>query len=393
MDFGYQYVPMLSPTPQRARICVVAYRNSRRPHLKWTISGWYSGEKRIRRFFESKAEAEALAQQLLVKKENLGTRATHIDPRLHVMAVGCHDQLAPFGKTIADATAFYVKHLETVQRSCTVNELVTTFLENKHDDGMSKNYLRDLRFRLSRFQLKFGGKIVADLTETECDDWLRAIRLSPQSRNNYRRVLSSLFAHGVIRRFCPSNPITLTAKAKVTDKPVEVFTPEQIRRLLESADADILPALAIGAFAGLRHAEISRLDWREIKLDRGFIEVTALKSKTASRRLVTIQPNLRAWLEPLARTEGSVEPPNARKKMDAARARANIDDWPQNGLRHSFASYHLAKFQDAPATAMQLGHTNTAILYGHYREVVTPEDAEAYWAILPTGKPEAAGTV
>jgi len=26
-------------------------------------------------------------------------------------------------------------------------------------------YLKDLRFRLSRFQQKFGGKIVADLTE------------------------------------------------------------------------------------------------------------------------------------------------------------------------------------------------------------------------------------
>src|SRR5580692_2261056 len=104
---------MLSPTPQRAHICVVPYRNSRRRHLKWTITGWYDSEKRrIRRFFESKAEAETLAQQLTVKKENLGTRATHIDPRLHVMAVECHDQLSPFGKTIADATAFYVRHLE-----------------------------------------------------------------------------------------------------------------------------------------------------------------------------------------------------------------------------------------------------------------------------------------
>jgi integrase len=55
----------------------------------------------------------------------------------------------------------------------------------------------------------------------------------------------------------------------------------------------------------------------------------------------------------------------------------------QTALRHGFASYHLATFQDAPATALQLGHTNTAMLYGHYREVVTPETAQAYWSILP----------
>jgi integrase len=205
---------------------------------------------------------------------------------------------------------------------------------------------------------------------------------SPQSRNNYRRVLSSLFSYGVMRRFCPLNPIILTDIAKVTDKPVEVFTPQQIQRLLQSAEADILPALSMGAFAGLRHAEISRLDWKEIKLDRGFIEVTALTSKTASRRLVTIQPNLKAWLKPLARTQGPVEPPNARKKMDAARARANIDDWPHNGLRHSFASYHLAKYQDAAALALQLGHTTTGMLFAHYREVVSPDAADIYWKLL-----------
>jgi hypothetical protein len=44
------------------------------------------------------------------------------------------------------------------------------------------------------------------------------------------------------------------------------------------------------SFAGLRAKEISRLDWREVKVDRGFIEVTALKSKTASRRLVRTNP-------------------------------------------------------------------------------------------------------
>jgi integrase len=125
------------------------------------------------------------------------------------------------------------------------------------------------------------------------------------------------------------------------------------------------------------------LDWREIKLDRGFIEVTASKSKTASRRLVTILPNLKAWLEPLARPQGPVEPPNARKKMDAARARANIGDWPPNALRHGFCSYHLAKFQDAPALALQMGHTTTALIFAAYREVVTPEDAQGYWLIHP----------
>ncbi len=105
--------------------------------------------------------------------------------------------------------------------------------------------------------------------------------------------------------------------------------------------------IAIGAFAGLHHAEIGRLEFSEVKLDRNFIEATALKSKTASRRLVTIQPNLRAWLAPLACSKGRVKPPNSRKLREAAQHRGEIGKWPTNALRHSFASYHLAKFQDA----------------------------------------------
>jgi integrase len=145
----------------------------------------------------------------------------------------------------------------------------------------------------------------------------------------------------------------------------------------------MIPYIAIGAFAGLRPAEIERLDWREIRLDRNFIEVSAAKSKTASRRLVTIQPNLKAWLEPLARKAGHVTPPNPRVKLDLSRKRAGIEHWPPNGLRHSFASYHLAHFKDAPATALQLGHSTTAMLFAHYREVVTPESASTYWELLP----------
>jgi integrase len=73
-------------------------------------------------------------------------------------------------------------------------------------------------------------------------------------------------------------------------RPIEVFFPEQVRALLDSAEPSILPSLAIGAFAGLRHVEISRLDWKDVRLDRNFIEVTALKSKTASHRLVRSSP-------------------------------------------------------------------------------------------------------
>jgi integrase len=141
--------------------------------------------------------------------------------------------------------------------------------------------------------------------------------------------------------------------------------------------------LAIGGFAGLREAEIKRLDWVEVNLQRGFIEVKADKAKTAKRRIVRIQPNLAAWLAPYAAFTGSVVPVNARKKLDAVRQEARLKHWSKNGLRHSFASYRYAATNDAAAVAAELGHSTTEMLFNTYRELVLPEEAERYWKIGP----------
>jgi integrase len=146
-----------------------------------------------------------------------------------------------------------------------------------------------------------------------------------------------------------------------------------------------VPYLAIGLFAGLRRAEIERLDWSEIDFESGLIEVTAQNSKTATRRLVTMQPNLREWLLPLRQHKGSVPPSNCfRQSFEQARAAAGIAEWPENALRHSFASYHLAAFKNAASTALELGHHDSRITFAHYRELVRPTEAERYWKILPS---------
>jgi integrase len=145
--------------------------------------------------------------------------------------------------------------------------------------------------------------------------------------------------------------------------------------------------LAIGAFAGVREAEIKRLTWSEVDQRRGHIEIKSSKAKSARRRIVEMQPNLRDWLRPYAGMTGAVVPVNARKKLDLVRKPAGLARWPKNGLRHSFASYRLAATHDAPRVASELGHTSPQMLYSTYRELVLPEEAERYWNIAPVASP------
>jgi integrase len=183
-----------------------------------------------------------------------------------------------------------------------------------------------------------------------------------------------------------SNPIMRTAKPKVPGNPPEIFTVDALRSLLNAANdiaPDVLPMLTIGAFAGLREAEIQRLDWSEVELVRGHIDVKAAKAKSAKRRIVPIQPNLAAWLATYVGMNGRVVPKGARRKLDHVRKAANLSRWPKNGLRHSFGSYRLAAIHDAPRVAAELGHTSPQMLYSTYRELVMPEEAARYWNVLP----------
>jgi len=187
------------------------------------------------------------------------------------------------------------------------------------------------------------------------------------------------------------NPIPFTEKPKLIDVPPEIFTVNELRALLESAKQqapDVLPMLAIGAFAGLREAEIKRLDWHEVDLARRHIEVKAAKAKSARRRIVAMQPNLGAWLRPYGKMKGGLVPEGSRGKVDRVCEAAGLTRWPKNGLRHSFASYRLAAIHDAPRVASELGHTSPQMLYSTYRELVLPEEAERYWKIAPASESE-----
>ena len=144
--------------------------------------------------------------------------------------------------------------------------------------------------------------------------------------------------------------------------------------MLTKADDSLKPFLALGAFAGLRMAELQRLDWSEIDLNRGFITVAAHKAKTRQRRLVPIAEQ----------SQGMAQAPHAafrpglcghqRPQMAVARLCEGFK-WAANGLRHSYISYRLAVLHDTARVALEAGNS-PEVIFAHYRELVTPRGCE-----------------
>jgi integrase len=379
---------------RRRKITVRRYSDSNRPHFKFVVNYREAG-KRKRKFFEAKEPANAFAAFKNAELRKYGVEGAEFSSWLRVMAQECAARLSEYKKagsdspvTLKDATDYLIAHLKASAKSCTAVQLVEALIAAKEADGMSKRYIQDLRSRLPRFAQKFDGQMVATITTKEVDHWLRSLTVAPTTRNNFRRALVTMFSYAIANGYATSNPAKEAAKAKEVDSAPGILTVTQTARLLEVSSRELLPYVAVGLFAGLRRAELERLDWSEIDFDSGLIEVTAQKSKTARRRFVKIQPNLREWLLPVRKHKGNVTPGEAtfEKLFDAARTAAAIDEWPDNALRHSFASYHLAHFKNAAALALEMGHTDSGMIFNHYRQLVRPKEAERYWNIKPLPK-------
>ena len=361
------------------------YRDRARPRWKFVVSHWEAGQRKLR-LFETKVAAKSFATFKQAEAQRSGIAHAEFPERLRIMALNAVEQLQPFGKTIDDAVEHYVAHLKASERSCSAAQLVDEMIAAKERDGLSERHVDDLRSRLKIFTAKFDGRPVATITSAEIDDWLRSLPVAPVTRNNYRRIVVTTFNFAVQRGYATVNPAAKTAKAREPKTKPGILTVEQASALLVNAAPEILPYIAIGLFAGLRRAELERLDWSEIDFDSGHIEVTAEKSKSKlANRFITLQPNLRSWLMPHRKLRGDVTPegPFFRQLFEQAREAAGITDWPDNALRHSFASYHVAHFKDAKGLALEMGHIDSGMLFNHYRALVKPKEAARYWNIKP----------
>ncbi len=326
-----------------------------------------------RKFFKTKTEAETFAAQCRTTRGNQG-----------VSAFG-NVELGKYGKTVQWAVEFALEHLRAMERSVGVADAMEALIGARRAAGRTETYCYELRRRLSRFQKGFPDATVATITAADIDAWLTGLNMAPGTRNTFRRDIRTLFSYCKKRKWVTANEAMETERAKDIDKPAAILTPGQAANLLNKCGDDLIPHVAIGLFAGLRSSELQKLDWSQIDLDGGHIEVSAAQAKTARRRLVPIAENLRAWPEPLRQIAGPVTPRGKRKRFQRVKEAAGFKSWENNVMRHSFGSYRLAQCQDAARVSLEMGNS-PQMVFSHYRELAKPKDAELYWKITPGAK-------
>jgi integrase len=437
-------------------VSVKIYRTPSRGCDSFTLSYWQDGKRKrptFNTFEKALKEAKVVAPKLGSASGDVLT-LTSADRASYLRAKELAAELGlPLEVIVSQAVAlkrvlglvppmvaaeYYKKVHPTELPLKLVKKVIDEMILAKQADGLSDGYLRHLGYDLKKFNEAFSCNISA-VTGNEIDTWLRGLNVSGRTRNNLRCSVHTLFAYAKSRRYLPKDHDELEAvgRAKDRDGEIEIFTPAELIEILAHAKEEIMPFLLVGAFAGVRHVEIQRLTWSDVRLEDGLIEIRAKNAKTASRRMIPIVPNLNEWLLKYRKDTGAVCDYNnvgfalhkltkainqarrtqwaqkhgksdkelaaneakARKTAKEQRIKrqkrevppgaetAEIEGWTafawkHNALRHSFISYRVAHLQDVAKVSLEAGNS-PRMIFSNYRELVRPAEAAKWFNVSP----------
>src|SRR2546430_8690821 len=348
--------------------------------------------RRQRRCFRRRGAAQAFLKVARKEAQQHGHHAFALSDAERVELLAARDRLRAAGFSLNQAVEFVLQRRP--KREATLRDAIDECVEAKRASGKRAGYVAHFESTLLGFAAGRGDRLVSAIERDEIEAWLTGNGWAAATRKNHRGDVLTFFTWAVSRGYAAEVPAL--ERVSLEAKPPGILSVEQCRKLLatvHATDRGLLAYLVIGLFAGVRPQEIRALTWADVDLRRRFVQISGKVAKDRRRRLVRLSANAIAWL----RLGGELPVKNFFRRWARARQQAELNarphpgplpqervaSWPHDALRHSFASYHLAHHQSQDLTAHEPGHGSPAMLFAHYREVVTPAAARAFWAITP----------
>ena len=268
----------------------------------------------------------------------------------------------------------------------TVGEWCTEWLRGYSTKRASTVRQAQVHVRVIRDTL--GARPLKDLRPSEVKTWVAGLqqRYAPSTVYALHRRLGQILADAVHDGIVPKSPVSRRTSPPTAKQRPYVATTEQVWALHDALPEHLRNVVLLGAFAGLRVAEIAALRVEDVDFMRGVISPAIqyphepLKTEM-SRTPIPIPHELALELNRVPAKWGSdtlvvgaygraVSPYTIEQAFKAARE--TIDGLPDgfriHDLRHYFASLLIAAGLDIKTVQARLRHasaTTTLNVYGH----------------------------
>jgi len=230
----------------------------------------------------------------------------------------------------------------------TIQKLFDEYAKHKVDN-------KSFRTDKGRYNLylkePFSDKEPAELLQLDIDR-IRVKLLkkkSPQTVKHILALLKRLIKFGTDRGLCL--PVGFAIQLpKVDNRKTEFLTADELQRLMAAIEKDKHPQagniMKLALFTGMRRGELFKLQWRDIDLENGFINIREPKGGKAQK--IPLNDGAKQVLQGIEKGQGGYVFPgnlgkqrsNINRAVNAIKNAAGLpDDFrPLHGLRHHFAS-------------------------------------------------------
>ena len=280
--------------------------------------------------------------------------------------------------------------LRLQEKTVTFEKAVAAALEARKERRIRTLY--DFRYFTRRFMLRCKGltnRRVRSITPQECAEYIETAFDTPRQRQKARLILSGVFSTAVKRGWCDANPVARVEAPRVVESPVPILTPQEIEQITTTAEqyqgGSCAAAVGMMLYAGIRPHEVARLTWAQVDLQAQAIYILPQHSKTGGARRVTIhRPLQRILREHQLPDTATICPANWQRhwrRLRHASGWGGGRKWPQDALRHTYASYHLSHFRSYAELQLEIGHRDATLLRTRYVDQREVRNPQRFWGL------------
>lgn len=271
----------------------------------------------------------------------------------------------------ADDAVYYeagIREMMKLDAVLNLQQVITGYLDAKSSLSQRSRaeygtYLR----RILRLNPDIGQEKLTEISPEAWEEVLQHTYPTPAGRNKGRRLIHGLYEYAIAKKWAAHNPVRRVSIEKEPDRELSVLSPGQIQAMLQwllrSKYMSIAPAVGFMLWDGLRPCDIGRTRWEDLQRD---LLPTALKR----------------WLDRLPQQyHGSIAPANWATQWRYLRQAAGLLPWKNDTLRHTYAVYHLKRYNNPSILTRRFKRMNSRQIrrrFGHYNDIST-EDVQHFW--------------
>lgn len=420
----------------RERLNNVKQSGSMSVSYRVSIPTKLSGKRAIElKQFKDAKEAEDWASKEFKKYRDFGKKAQELSPSQRIDAIEATKLLAGESFSLRETVSKYlelkrlvdshelnldhvvefgISRLKPAGGAHTFGQVVDELVQTKENFDLAAPSIKDFSNRAEKAKAKWVNREIHQIELDEIKSWLMSLKLSPRSRKNYMMNLREIFKYAKQKGYVPDNPMdmlsvydskTIYGRESSDIREPNILSIDEVKRLLNTAKAhpelDLLAAVTLGLFCGIRTEELKKLTWEDVRLneERPFVVISSRIAKKRRIRNVDIPHNAVTWLKSCIKESGPIAKNDYvsdyqkrfrnlqklagfGKWIEEGKKRKWRSTWKENSIRHSFGSYHYALHGDSMLTSRLMGHKEgDAVLFEYYRALVSKEKAKKYFSL------------